>query len=866
MADNPIKFEVDYTDLDSLLKLLKTTETAIDSLTAKIKADSTVIKQSLDGVAVSSTNDKDAVLSLSKQVDVLSNNLKELKLQNEKLAKSHNDVATAIDQEKLKREKLKTSQVENKVAADNEKKALKNVEDAYKTLSNQYSVAARNAKNMGAIHGENSKQFKEAASSANVYKEKLDNIDKGVGQYQRNVGNYKSAFEGLNAVWMQGIVVIAGVVAAWTTFGKIMNSTKETGDRFEFFMAGLNSGFDSLLKTIANLDFSNLISNFTRAFTAGMELSEQLDELKDKLNGLRVLSAEARRGQAELDVLIKSNAPDSEKIAGIDKFLKKEEELGAVRVDIAKSTLLAYKQAFAEEAGISEQSIDNYIELLAHAGDYAEGIGAIVDAQEKLNKASQKDAGFDPKKQGEAISELLSITSKYSKENSLLNSKKAVESKLDEEQIEKLIKGIEDLSEADSAVLENNIKKYAKRADLIDQIRKKETEGAKKINPLEAWNKSEEERVKMEADRAKERADKDKEELARKNKLFEDERRLDEARFESATHTEEEITQFKIEQLNTRIAYLAATGDEEVDREIKILRAKIDGLNNIKSPVTKKSFVSELFNVSEKDAREIEKAMQQTADQVYNIYAESQQRKIDLQQEEIDARSDTMNDLNDQLQKEIDLEEVGAANRADAIRSQLAIEKAAQEDAMAQREKLVARQQKIDALMQVSNLLTASSKIFTAEAWAGPVGIAIAASTILGMYAIFAGLKSKKFAEGGSGIVDGPSHADGGVHVQGVGEVEGREWFGTIKKSKAGKYGQLADQFVSAANKDRMDLFALNFTKDNPIVVYNQFGELVTISNRQYNEQRETNKILQRHKTVVGKTTIDTNGNKITFV
>lgn len=87
------------------------------------------------------------------------------------------------------------------VALKNAKRALSNEElkeqqsvlktyEAYQKLQKQYLNAKKEAQGLGAQYGVNSSQFKVAAAEAQKYYQKLISLDKAVGVYTRNVGNY----------------------------------------------------------------------------------------------------------------------------------------------------------------------------------------------------------------------------------------------------------------------------------------------------------------------------------------------------------------------------------------------------------------------------------------------------------------------------------------------------------------------------------------------------------------------------------------------------------------------------------------------------------------------------------------------------
>ena len=74
---------------------------------------------------------------------------------------------------------------------------------AYQKLSLEYAVASQKAKDMAVVYGVNSEQAKKATEAASKMDKQLKDVDKSVGQNQRNVGNYSSALEGMGeSFWL----------------------------------------------------------------------------------------------------------------------------------------------------------------------------------------------------------------------------------------------------------------------------------------------------------------------------------------------------------------------------------------------------------------------------------------------------------------------------------------------------------------------------------------------------------------------------------------------------------------------------------------------------------------------------------------
>jgi hypothetical protein len=82
-------------------------------------------------------------------------------------------------------------------ASKAEEKAIKDISNDYLQLSKAFNDASLKAKNYYLTLGENHPLTIEAIKDANDMNNILKRIDEKVGQYGRNVGNYKSAFDGL---------------------------------------------------------------------------------------------------------------------------------------------------------------------------------------------------------------------------------------------------------------------------------------------------------------------------------------------------------------------------------------------------------------------------------------------------------------------------------------------------------------------------------------------------------------------------------------------------------------------------------------------------------------------------------------------
>lgn len=258
------------------------------------------------------------------------------KIATDQLLKGYEGLTQAQKAQQIELAKMKIGKQDITAQAKQEALAISEAVDAYKKLDNEYVIAQRLAKNMGATFGENSKQFKQAAADANVLRERIDKIDQGLNQFHRNVGNYKSGFSGLgNAVNQVTREMPAFINSAQTGFMAISNNLPILIDQIKQVrteQAALRAEGKESVSTLKALGsavfsmgtfFSLLITALTllgpklvdwifgteKATEAQTKFNEQLKKTNDILRGLAENLEDSRiRMQESLGVIDKAEA------------------------------------------------------------------------------------------------------------------------------------------------------------------------------------------------------------------------------------------------------------------------------------------------------------------------------------------------------------------------------------------------------------------------------------------------------------------------------------------------------------------------------------------------------------------------------
>ncbi|WP_437918588.1 hypothetical protein [Sphingobacterium sp. LRF_L2] len=351
--------------------------------------------------------------------------------------------------------------------------------------------------------------------------------------------------------------------------------------------------------------------------------------------------------------------------------------------------------------------------------------------------------------------------------------------------------------------------------------------------------------------------------------------RLEQTKIEG--RNEEEVAKLReamklsilLDGANARLELLEKLGGEENKVEIENLKAFIASANREIESATKtsskqKSLMEFLgFEMSEKESDMLVDSFTKTFDQIASAWETSLQRQIDAKQKQIDKLNDQISEVERELDRELSLQEQGYANNVDAKKKELEALQEQRDADIKQQEEIQKQQAKIQMaqvamnnILQTSQMILAVANTYASDSKWGIVGIITATVAVAGMIASFIAMKNQinstqssvpKYRHGGTFLLDGPSHEQGGLGVynektgQRVAEVEGGEGFFAINKDSK-KYLPLMD----AINRDDFGAvarFAGEFKDAVGVVdfshVHEQTAKVVVIAQQQQEREQE---------------------------
>lgn len=351
--------------------------------------------------------------------------------------------------------------------------------------------------------------------------------------------------------------------------------------------------------------------------------------------------------------------------------------------------------------------------------------------------------------------------------------------------------------------------------------------------------------------------------------IFDDQQKLEQARFDAVEHSEYEITKFRLNQESHRWRWLITLAEQGgldwTQAQIDAAKATVDGINNQLAKLEKdNSFIGRVaehglfgavFYGLGKKAGMGESDIQ-TAIDGFSQYADSMIQNIQaILAAEIEY-AETMKALADErvadAQKaydaEVEARNNGYAHNVATAKKELEQEKRNQQQKQRLLEEAQRRQEALNSITQASSLITASAQLWQSFSSIPIVGPALAIAAIGTMWGSFTAAKikarqvsaiSEEYGEGGLEFLEGGSHASGNDIDLGVNNsrnrrmrAEGGEAMAIINKRNTRKYRGILPGVIDSLNRGNFEekyLNAFNVIPDSYMLNMNSNADLTRL-------------------------------------
>ena len=242
---------------------------------------------------------------------------------------------------------------------------------------------------------------------------------------------------------------------------------------------------------------------------------------------------------------------------------------------------------------------------------------------------------------------------------------------------------------------------------------------------------------------------------------------------------------------------------------LKLLRSELGKLLSEYDNLEEGNFLDALGITDEQTQKTIKEAYDFIKDEFIGFLGDM----FDAQVEYADRQVDIYNQLIEEKQREVETETElmaeGYANMKSIREAELADLKREREEAFQVQKEALQRQERLEKSVQYINMVTAVTEIIknAAKKLSPIAAVALAAIASAAIFEILGAYKSKAksltYAEGGSYVIEGKRHSQGGEVIH---EGEKGERVSVFSRQATSKYDDFIVGFTDAINKNRLDL------------------------------------------------------------
>lgn len=312
---------------------------------------------------------------------------------------------------------------------------------------------------------------------------------------------------------------------------------------------------------------------------------------------------------------------------------------------------------------------------------------------------------------------------------------------------------------------------------------------------------------------------------------------LDEAIFNEVKRNEAKITKFKLQQEKARWQKqirLAESGaldwsQAQIDAAksaVKRIERELSEVNNAVANIGKKGLGDTLLEKLGFDDDQID-ALSDAVNIVIEQLQSILDAEVELAEQAVEAAEKRVEAAQSAYDAEVEARNNGYANNVATAKKELEQEKKNQQEKQKLLESAQKRQEALNTVTQASSLITASANLWSSFSSIPIVGPALALAAIATMWTSFAVAKikakqvtasqSEEYGEGGLEFLEGGSHASGNDIDLGTENkkkrrmrAEGGEALAIINKKRTRKYRKILPDVVDSLNKGTFEDKYLN--------------------------------------------------------
>jgi hypothetical protein len=298
------------------------------------------------------------------------------------------------------------SEIDLKLVANNQEyiRAIQGAMDANQRLYNQVSEGAKKEKAYIEDIKKSIDSYRQAKANAGtgkeqeMYNKKIREANVHLKEAQKNLTGYEKELKKVEAAKKSGtnatkllsagmlklFGAVGGAIGIYKAFTSVIASTKTTADSLAAAKANVTARVEVLKKSIATLDFDNLIKRMRVAGAAAAQYARDMANIGDEYRSLSALEASMAAELTDLEIAMRDiDLSADERLSALENYVKKKKELNDENIRITKNEYDTTANANAALVDLNAQKLEELILFYNRDRELREDAIKFTEARDK---------------------------------------------------------------------------------------------------------------------------------------------------------------------------------------------------------------------------------------------------------------------------------------------------------------------------------------------------------------------------------------------------------------------------------------------------------------------------------------------------
>lgn len=252
---------------------------------------------------------------------------------------------------------------------------LKDLEKTYRTLKERMGSMTRGTE-----------EWKKSSEDLSKVRSEIDSVKTGMGEASTKTSGFAGAWKMVGGAAAFASGIFASLYGVINTGAKAIQSSEVVSDRWAKTTAGLSSGWNVFLNSLATWNWDGFLQRMRDAVSAGREYAEVLDLMEDRTRGLTAQHKLQEAEIAKLQLAYWDHNKTAEEKAEIQKKVRDlTAQMREEDKKLAEQNYAALVKNLVDNKKINASALESFILFKGQTEEKVQLVQKLIDAENTYN-------------------------------------------------------------------------------------------------------------------------------------------------------------------------------------------------------------------------------------------------------------------------------------------------------------------------------------------------------------------------------------------------------------------------------------------------------------------------------------------------